>query len=218
MEKSSNTMMEDFGGRVASVWEGLRPATRHLVENALHSSPPAAAAGGAHAVTTGGRGIAYDTRAEWELSRLLAALDERAREGGARTLSVEQTRDLSRLTETCASVLHVEARSAEVFGQLLERAVRARAYARIDVLADTISARLAPTEMCELARYADPSVRAVAREALAQAPTGVLVELLGDPVDADVARDALEAQAAEFGSAEARWIVNALDRADEDEI
>jgi len=210
-------MMEDFGGRVASVWEGLRPATRHLLENALHLSLHTTA-GGTNAATTAGRGSAYDTRAEWELSRLLAALDERARESGARALSAEQTRDLSRLTETCASVLHGEARSAEVFGQLLERAMRARDYARIDVLADTISARLAPTEMCELARYADPSVRAVAREALAQAPTGVLVELLGDPVDADVARDALEAQAAEFGSAEARWIVNALDRADEDEI
>lgn len=212
MEKSSSMLMEDFGGRVASVWQGLRPATRHLVESALRASPPSAAARAGAAA-----GASYDTRAEWELSRLLAALDERAREAGAQALSVDQTRELLRLTETCASVLHGEARSAEVFGQLLERTLRARNYARIDLLADTISARLAPTEVCELARHANPSVRAIAQEALVQSPTGVLVELLGDPVDADVARDALESQAEEFGSAEARWIVNALDRADEDE-
>src|SRR5205085_864600 len=105
MEKSSNMTMEELGGRVASVWAGLRPTTRSLFERALQSAANAPAVRSAHA---------YDARAEWELSRLLAALDDRAHERGARSLSLEQTRELGRLAETCALVLHAEARSAEV--------------------------------------------------------------------------------------------------------
>jgi hypothetical protein len=42
----------------------------------------------------------------------------------------------------------------------------------------------------------------------------LLIGLLADPVDADVARDALERQADEYGSEEARQIVRLLDQAD----
>ena len=206
MQKTSNITIEEFGGRVASVWEGLRPSTRSLVERALVSTAPVSMRSGTSAP--------YDARSEWELSRLLAALDERAKETGARILSREEERELTRMAETCAHVLHGEARSAEVFAQLLERALSVRDYARVDVLADTFSARLPSSEVCELARHPNPSVRALAHEALAQSPTGVLVELLGDPVDADVARNALELQADDYGSEEARWVVSALERAD----
>ena len=200
--------MEELGGRVASVWAGLRPATRNLVERALQQqSPPAAPV----ARTT----AAYDARAEWELSRLLAALDERVREQSAISMSLEQTRELGRVAEACALVLHHEARSAEVFAQLFERALRAHDYRRVDTIADTLAPRLPPSEICELARHANPAVRALANEALAQAPTSTLVDLLGDPVDAEVARDALAAQADDYGSDEARWLLNALERADE---
>jgi hypothetical protein len=203
-------MIEDFGARVASVWQGLRPSTRSLVERALSASQlhpnlnpvPRAEP-------------AYDARSEWELSRLLAALDERAAEPGPSVLSDEQTRELSRMAETCAAVLHHEARSAEVFAQLLARALRSHDYARVDALADVLTARLAPSELCELARCPLPAVRAVAQEALLQLPTGALIGLLGDPVDSDTARYALEGQADEYGSEEARWIVNALNQADE---
>ncbi|MGH9941950.1 MAG: hypothetical protein ACRD9R_06280 [Pyrinomonadaceae bacterium] len=216
MEKNTSGMMKDFGGRVASVWEGLRPMTRNLVETAL------AAAIAPSGQSTAGRmpsaGAPYDARSEWELSRLLAALDERGRESaGLDALNDEQARALMHMAEACARVLHGEARSAEVFAQLLERTLSTGNYRRVDALADTISSRLAPSEMCELARHDSPSVRAIALEALAQVPTGILVELLGDPVDADVARAALESQADEYGSAEARWVVNALERADEEE-
>ena len=199
--------MKDFGGRVESVWQGLRPATRSLVEQSLRaaqasleSSPPA---------RTG-----YDPCSEWELSRLLAALDERAGDAGDAALNYDQARELGRMAETCVGVLRREARSAEVFGQLLERALRARDYAQVDTLADTISARLAPSETCELARHYHPAVRAIAQEALLLLPTAVLVSLLGDPVDVEIARDALEHQADELESEEARWVVNALDGAD----
>ncbi len=204
-------MIEEFGGRVASVWAGLRPATRSLLERALQQAQPVVAP-----MARSTAASIYDARSEWELSRLLAALDDRVREqGAAGTLSVEQTRELGRMAETCALVLHGEARSAEVYAQLFERALRVRDYKRVDAIADTLAARLPPSEVCELARHQNPAVRALAHEALAQAPTSTLVDLLGDPVDADVARDALASQADDYGSDEARWLLTALERADE---
>ena|SRR5947209_4681583 len=204
--------IEDFGARVASVWQGLRPATRSLVERALSAQPHAAAA---HAAPR--PDAAYDARSEWELSRLLAALDERAAEKGSDALSAEQSSALLCMAETCVTVLHRGARSAEVFAQLLERALRSKNYTRVDALADVMASRLAPSELCEMARHANPAVRAVAQETLLQLPTSVLVALLGDPVDADVARAALESQADEYESEEARFVVNALEQVDADE-
>jgi hypothetical protein len=207
--------IEDFGARVASVWQGLRPSTRSLVERALTTTtaPPQPAA----TANPSRNDAAYDARSEWELSRLLAALDERADEQSGARLSDEQSRALVRVAETCASVLHRQARSAETFSQLLERALRAKDYARVDTLADVMSARLAPSELCEMARNANPSVRAVAQEVMLQLPTSTLVSLLGDPVDADTARSALEAQADEYESEEARLIVHALEQVEEDD-
>ncbi len=201
-------MIEDLGARVTSVWHGLRPATRSLVERALLSAQTPANN------QTSRSGLVYDARAEWELSLLLAALDERATEAGEFVLSDEQTHELDHMTEACAGVLQNGARSAEVFGQLFERALKAHDYTRVDVLADILSSRLAVTEICELTRHQNPAVRALAHEALMQMPTSLLVTLLGDPVDADIARDVLEHQADEYGSEEARWIVNALEHAD----
>jgi hypothetical protein len=212
-------LIEDFGARVTSVWQGLRPVTRSLVEQAVAASavvaaaqqqPPSAAQEGAAAQARS----SYDARSEWELSLLLAALDDRAAESSAAPLSAEQTRELGRMADTCAFVLGREARSAEVFAQLLERALRAGDYARVDSVADALALRLAPTEMCELARNPNPAVRAIAHEALLQTPVAALVALLGDPVDAAVARDALEHLASEYESEEARWVVNALEYAD----
>ena len=205
--------IEDFGARVVSVWQGLRPATRSMVERAL--STPAPPQGPAATSTPSRREPPYDARSEWELSRLLAALDERAAELGPDDLSAEQSQDLRRMTETCAAVLNREARSSEVFAQLLERALRAKDYRRVDQIADVMSARLAPSEMCETARHLNPAVRAVAQEALLQLPTSMLVALLGDPVDAETARTALESQADEYESEEARIVVSALQQADE---
>ena len=207
--------IEDFGARVASVWQGLRPSTRNLVERAL-STPPLHQ-GPAATNTASRRESIYDARSEWELSRLLAALDERAAEVGPDALSAEQSRDLRRMTETCAAVLNREARSSEVFAQLLERALHVKDYMRVDELADVMTARLAPSELCETARHTNPAVRAVAQEALLQLPTAILVALLGDPVDAETARTALESQADEYESEEARIVVNALLQVDEAE-
>ncbi len=161
--------IEDFGGRLASVWSELRPATRGLVEHALQNPPPAPA-----------RSVPYDARADHELSRLLAALDERALEAG--NLETEKGNQLRHIAETCAAVLEEKTRSAEVFIQLVIRADKQRDYKRIDALADALT-RFAPSEICELARSPEVVVRALSSEALAQLPTSVLIGLLSDPVD-----------------------------------
>lgn len=208
-----NIRIEDFGSRVASVWENLRPATRNLFEQALASIAPATASPRPSA------NIPYDRRAEWELSRLLTALDERAVDNSF-ALSVEQKDELRRLTETCATVLQQSAQSAEVFAQLLERALHSSDYRKVDQLSDAFPAQLSTTEICELARHPNPAIRAIAQDALAQSPTSVLVELLSDPVDAEIVRDALLLQADEYGVEEARWIIAALEEGEplDDEV
>jgi len=109
-------------------------------------------------------------------------------------------------------VLQEKTQSAEVFAQLVRRAEAQRDYKRIDTLADALTARFAPSEICELARAEDVFVRELANEALARFPTGVLITLLGDPIDSEVAREALRRQVIEYGSEDARQIVNALDQ------
>ena len=100
--------------------------------------------------------------------------------------------ELRRIADTCAAVLQEKSRSADVFAQLVRRADKQRDYKRIDALADSLT-QFAPSEICELARSQDVVVRALSSEALAQFPTQVLIGLLSDPVDSEIARDALQA-------------------------
>lgn len=209
VEKSSEIRIEDFGGRVNRVWLELRPTTRRIIERALQSARQSASASKISRATM----KPYDARAEFELSQLLDALDARAVE--AHALDDSQRKNLHRVAETCAVVLQDEARSAEIFAQLIERALLVADFARVDELGETLTTRLAPTELCELARHQIPAVRAIAFEALMQKPTSALIGLLIDPVDSEVARAALEGQAFEYDLEEARRIVNALD---EDEM
>ncbi|HTG87244.1 MAG TPA: hypothetical protein VL907_09440 [Pyrinomonadaceae bacterium] len=190
-----------FGARIASVWSELRPATRGLVQRALQ------------APVSGGpatRNFQYDARADLELSRFLAALDDRAAEK-SEALDAETGGKLRSVADTCATVLQEKTESAEVFAQLVRRASKQRDYKRIDVLADALNSRFPPSEICELARSENKIVRELANEALARCPISVLTMLLNDPVDADIARSALRRQILEYGSEEARQIVNALD-------
>ncbi|HEY0765237.1 MAG TPA: hypothetical protein VGD61_22855 [Pyrinomonadaceae bacterium] len=201
----SPLMIDDFGGRIASVWSELRPATRGLVERALQ----AAATG-----VTPARNFQYDARADIELSRFLTALDDRAAEK-TDVLDAEKNGKLKSLADTCAAVLQEKTESAEVFTQLVGRAQSQRDYKRIDSLADALTSRFPPSEICELARSEEIIVRELANEALARCPISVLASLLNDPIDSDTARAALRRQVVEYGSEEARQIVNALDQADE---
>jgi hypothetical protein len=195
--------IEDFGVRVASVWQGLRSTTRDLVENALSST----------AAGTSSRPLPYDPRADWELSGLLTVLDDRATEA-RESLSKEQAGNLEKMADTCVRVLLDRTQSAEVFAQLVERAHARRDYKGIDALADVLAKRLAPAEICELARSGNVVIRALAHECLVAAPTSVLIGLLRDPVDASIAREVLERQAVDYGSEEARQIVNYLEQSE----
>jgi hypothetical protein len=195
-------MIEDFGDRIATVWSELRPATRGLVERALQ-----AAASGSQST----RNSHYDARADLELSRFLAALDGRAAEK-TEALDAETAGKLRSIADTCASVLQEQTESAEVFAQLVKRAESQKDYKRIDALADALTERFPPSEICELARSEDAIVRELANEALARCPISVLSALLNDPVDAETARYALRRQVVEYGSEDARRILNALDQ------
>ena len=197
--------IEDFGSRIATVWSELRPATRGLVERALQ-----AAAGAPQPL----RNFQYDARSDIELSKLLTVLDDRVAEKGE-SLDSETTRRVRSFADTCADVLLEKTESAEVFAQLVRRADAQRNYRRIDALADALNSRFPPSEICELARSEDIIVRELANEALARCPISVLASLLSDPVDAEIARSALRRQVIEYGSEEARQIVNVLDQADE---
>ncbi|HTG94399.1 MAG TPA: hypothetical protein VL866_17520 [Pyrinomonadaceae bacterium] len=194
--------MKDFGGRVATVWSELRPATRGLVERALQAPN-----GGAQAT----RNFQYDARADLELSRFLRALDERASDK-SNALDSENVQKLRSIAETCAAVLQEKTESAEVFSQLVRRAEVLHDYKRIDVLADSLINRFPPSEICELARSEQVIVRELANETLARCPVSVLATLLADPVDSEIARAALRRQIAEYGSEEARQIVSVLDQ------
>lgn len=197
----SSFTIDDFGSRIATVWSELRPATRGLVERALTGTQPS-------------RNFHYDARADLELSRFLAALDDRAAEK-TDLLDPEKGGKLKSIADTCATVLLEKTESAEVFTQLVRRAKTQKDYRRIDKLADALTSRFPPSEICELARSEDIVVRELANEALARCPVSVLASLLNDPVDAETARAALRRQVVEYGSEEARLLVNALDQADE---
>jgi hypothetical protein len=192
----NSVIIEDFGPRVTSVWNGLRPATRHLVERAWRSSSAATTAEVA-------RSAPYDPRSDRELSQLLAALDERAANSGTATED-DSSRKARRLADACANMLTQQTQSAEVFAQLIQRAHARQQFALVDQLANGMSMRLAPSELCELARSGNVVVRALANEVLAQAPASLLRALLHDPIDSEVARSVLERQAHEFGIEDAK--------------
>ena len=203
-------MIEDFGPRVANVWNHLRTTTRNLVERAWHSS----AVGSPPQVQ---RSTPYDPRADQELSQLLAALDEHAAQG-EHPAGSDGARQARRLADACAQVLSQQTQSAEVFAQLIQRAHARKDYARVDALAALLPERLAPSEMAELARSSNVVVRALAHEALTQLPTSLLAALLRDPVDAVVARQALERQVNEFASLEAQQVLDDFERNALDEM
>jgi hypothetical protein len=200
--------IKDFGARVVSVWEGLRPLTRRMLVGAIERANPSNA-------LAPKQKFSYDAHTDWELSRLLSALDEQATEAEVRK-DAEKLSEIRQLAEACVEVLESQTESAEVFILLAERALARQDYRKIDVLADTLLKRFSVAEICEIARQAQhPAVRAVAHETLALAPPQALVAMLGDSLFYDIARGALEQQAFEFESEEARRLLDHLDLEEE---
>lgn len=196
--------IKDFGARVADVWEGLRPGTRRMVVGALQQQPASFSNSGA------GRKFFYDAQSDWELSRLLTALDDRAQSADARK-NLINFRELRRVADATARVLEAQTESAEIFIQLVERALLRYDYARVDQLADALTARFSAAEVCEIVRQAEHApVCALAFESLAQIPVSRLFPLVDDPLYSEIVRIALEQQAFEFESEEARLLLEQL--------
>ena len=197
-------MIKELGGSVASVWEGLRPHTKKMLVGALQSSS-------SPQTTTKVPKFSYDAHADWEVSRLLSALDEQSRKSTTRKNSAKLA-EISKFADTCARVLEAQSASAEVFIQLAERVIKENNYDRLDKLADTLAARYSAGEIAEIVRQTDlPQIRAIAYETLSMLSIPTILPLLDDPLYADIAAGALEQKAYEFDSEEARDILDQLD-------
>ena len=201
-------MIKNFGARVVSVWEGLRPLTQKMLVGALQTTNGNP--------TAGMLKFSYDVHAEWELSRLLSALDEQMKDAEIKC-DADKLREIKQLAKTCARVLQAQTASAEVFIQLATRAVNRHDFENLDRLADALSARFAAGEVAEIVRQTElAQIRAVAYETLATMPVNNLIPLLDDQIYFEIARNALEQQAFEFDNEDARQILEQLEFDDMD--
>lgn len=190
-------IIKDLGPAVVSVWDGLRPITKKMLVGALQSS-------GSNPTTNPTQKFSYDAHADWEVSRLLLALDEQSRKA-ATTKDPETLGGIKQLAETCVRVLEAQSGSAEVFIQLAERAIKKHDYNKLDKLSDRLFERFSAGEIAEIVRQTDmPQIRAIAYETLALLPVATLVPLLDDPLYSDIGASALEQKAFEYDSEEAR--------------
>lgn len=199
--------IKNFGARVVNVWKGLRPMTKKMLVGALElyrgkmTTPPT-------------QKFLYDTRTDWELSRLLAVLDEQTANQEVQQ-DREKLRELVQFAETCAGVLESQTESAEVFIQLATRAIIRHDFEQIDHLANILIERFPVSEVAEIIRQANlPHIQAIAYETLALKPVSALLPLLEDPVYTGIAHNTLEQQAYEFENEEARQILAMLEAED----
>lgn len=196
--------IKEFGGKIEIVWEGLRPITKKMLVRAIE-------AGKTGPGTVPNPKYSYDAHADWELSRLLTALDE---ESGATKIKKDSERlhELNQLADTCVRVLEAQSASAEVFIQLATRAIRENDYNRLDRLADRLAERYSASEIAEVVRQTEmPQIRAIAYETLAMLPLQTLTPLLDDSLYSGIAAAALEQKAFEFDSDDARDILDRFD-------
>ena len=178
--------------------------TKKMLVGALQTS-------GVNTPTAPTQSFSYDVHAEWELSRLLSALDEQTKDAEIRQ-DAEKLREIKQLAQTCAKVLQAQTASAEVFIQLAERAVKRHDFDNLDRLGDILAQRFSAGEIAEIVRQTDlAQIRAVAYETLATMPLNNLVALLDDSLYYEIARNALEQQAFEFDNEEAQQILEQIE-------
>ena len=197
--------IKDFGTRVETVWEGLRPMTKKMLVGVMQTN-----------IIAPKPKFSYDAQSDWELSKLLSVLDEQASEKSVQE-NTEKSREIKQLAETVANVLEAQSESAEVFIQLAERALVRKDYKQIDKLTDALLNRFSVGEMCEIIRQTDnPTIRALGFETLVLMPTQKLVPLLDDPLYDEIIRFAIEQQAFEFENEYARQFLDQIGFDDED--
>jgi preprotein translocase subunit SecD len=198
-------VIKGLGAQVEKVWNGLRPTTREMLTKALQKKLTSSK-------------FFYDVHSDWELSRLLTALDEQlAKE--ERKLSDKKNKqkinEIKLLAETCANVLQSQTESAEVFIQLVERALKQKDYAKIEATSQILNERFSAGEVCEIIRQTtNPVIRALAYESLALFPSSSLILLAEDPIYGEIARNALEIQAFDYNLEEAQKALEELNTAE----
>jgi hypothetical protein len=195
-------MIKDLGAGVVTVWEGLRPVTKKMLEGVMNAT-------GTSTPNSSAQKFAYDAHADWELSRLLSALDEQTKTSPK---NADILNEIAQLAETCVRVLEAQSGSAEIFIQLAERAIKQHDYNKLDKLADRLGERFSAGEIAEIVRQTEvPQIRAIAYETLALLPVPTILPLLDDPLYADIAANALEQKAYEYDSEEARDLLDQFD-------
>lgn len=194
-------MIKDLGTRVATIWEGLRPVTKDLIEGTLTT--------GAVTPLAKNQQFYYDAKADWEVSDLLTAVDEVST---TPTIAADKRLELEQLADTCVRVLLDRSASAEVFILLASRSIRANDFAGLDKLTDVLAERFSPSEIAEIIRQTEvPQIRALAFETLAMLSVQLIAPLLDDPLYTNIAIIALEQKAWEFESEEARDVLDQFD-------
>lgn len=194
-------MIKDLGTRVATIWEGLRPVTKDLIEGTLTT--------GAVTPLAKNQQFYYDAKADWEVSDLLTAVDEVST---TPTIAADKRLELEQLADTCVRVLLDRSASAEVFILLASRSIRANDFAGLDKLTDVLAERFSPSEIAEIIRQTEvPQIRALAFETLAMLSVQLIAPLLDDPLYTNIAVIALEQKAWEFESEEARDVLDQFD-------
>lgn len=155
--------------------------------------------------------FSYDAHADWELSRLLSALDDQTKDSEVKK-DTEKLAEIKQLADTCALVLQAQTESAEVFIQLVKRAIARNDYDQIDLLADMLVNRFSVGEIAEIIRQSNtPHISAIAYETLAMKPVSAILPLLDDSIYFEIARNVLEQQAFEFDNEEAQAILEEID-------
>ncbi|MBX7169736.1 MAG: hypothetical protein K1X72_02190 [Pyrinomonadaceae bacterium] len=196
--------IKDFGARVESVWEGLRPMTKKMLVGAMQTN-----------INSLKPKFSYDLQSDWELSSLLSVLEEQINTAEIKK-DTEKYTEIKHLADTVAKVLENQTESAEVFILLAERALKRKDYKKIDTLTDTLSSRFSVGEICEIIRQTENSaIRALGFETLATFPTQKLVQMIDDPIYEEIVRNAIEQQAFEYENEEAKQVLEQLEFIDE---
>lgn len=194
-------VIKGLGAQVEKVWNGLRPTTREMLTKALQKKLTSSK-------------FFYDVHSDWELSRLLTVLDEQLAKEKRKLSDKKNERKINEiklLAETCANVLQSQTESAEVFIQLVERALKQKDYAKVEAISQILNERFSAGEVCEIIRQTtNPVIRALAYESLALFPSSSLVLLAQDLIYGEIARNALEIQAFDYNLEEAQQALEEL--------
>ena len=193
-------MTKNFGTQVKDAWKSLRPMTKQLIVRVLEPGKK----------RTKNQSSLYDAHADWEISRLLDALDEQVVES-KKAKTESDLDEINQLADVCASVLADKTESAEIFIQLAKRALNRNDYAKIDSLADALAERFSASEVAEVIRQTDvPQIKAISYETLAVTSTAAIAPLLKDPLYFEIACNVLEQQLIEFENMEAGRVLEQM--------